>query len=524
MRDSVPLNQPTRAAASQIVFGHDCISGEPIAVDRPFFENLHVHVRGSTGSGKTSQAILPFVLQLLALPPAKSNQRPDPIFIIDLAGDQANFHAIRKAARLAGRKFRFLSLDNGHDSDYFNPFQGLDPNRQTVLELANMLVEAFNLDYGMFYGADYFASQNTKALVAAAKEFVGRPQPLSISLDDFADELNRRKVPDAEQIRTTFLFLRQYSQLKPELAPSAEELIDISRAIEEGEVIYFFLPAMSQQITVRPVAGLALYTIEKTARRRKGQGQPVKKSWVIVDEFQELSGKSFGSFLIMCRSVGLTLFLANQHNSQLRTRDLDLQPIVSTNTRLKLYFTVDGKDEIEELQQMAKTKRILLKSTTDGTSSGTSSGGSFGTTAGETYGGLYPTTHESRASGSNYGSFSGANHSETQTEHIVSELELNDIKEVDAKAGRFYFIQKSGDHFHSPTPVQGMHVIDENAYEQLRSEPLPPRLTPLPNIDVPTTKASKAAKVTRDLAADPARQRELQTLWESIDRRFEFNG
>jgi hypothetical protein len=81
-----------------------------------------MHVRGMTGSGKTSATLLPLGLQVLRGYKDKRGQPapPSPLVIIDLKGDAAFFHAIWEAACQAGRKFRYFSTRPVHSADGFD--------------------------------------------------------------------------------------------------------------------------------------------------------------------------------------------------------------------------------------------------------------------------------------------------------------------------------------------------------------------------------------------------------------------
>jgi len=100
---------------------------------------------------------------------------------------------------------------------------------------------------------------------------------------------------------------------------------------------------MGQATTARQVAGLGLYTLLAAAQLRKDSGanQCVgeyvghRHAWVIVDEFQELAGRSFSSLLAQSSKFGISLILANQTTTQLETRDINLANVVRDNTIAK---------------------------------------------------------------------------------------------------------------------------------------------------------------------------------------------
>ena len=144
----------------------------------------------------------------------------------------------------------------------------------------------------------------------------------------------------------------------------------MQRALKDGEVIYFFCPTMGESTTARQIAGLGLYTLINAAMQRQrslslaDRHRPQPHAWIFVDEFQELAGRSFAALLAQASKFGVSLVMANQTTAQLQNRDLDLSHVVRDNTLLKLYFTVTGKQDIEELQAYCKEQIISLGSET----------------------------------------------------------------------------------------------------------------------------------------------------------------
>jgi hypothetical protein len=460
-----------------ITLGIDVKTGQPVTVDREFLARGHTHIRGQSGAGKTTRALLPLILQLMAAPPDADQDRPDPIFIFDLGGDNSLFHCVRAAAESLGRTFRFLSLEHDEDWHFFDPFQAVNPGKSRIIHLASMLIEAFNLDNGQIYGGQYFTQQNLAALLEVARHLIQQQAadaPVSIDQISTYLERNRKRVRDSEQIRTMFAFLENYDQLRPHLASSPDQLIDVARAIDAGEVIYFHLPTLGEAITARPIAGLALFTIQQIAQQRPRNNKSKRQAWVFIDEFHEIAGRSFGRFLVQCRRFGLSLFLSHQDNNQLHDRDTALDRIVFTNTRTKMYFSITGQEETEELQSLSRTARVLLN--VNGTSWSTAKG--KGTATGQSFTTSYHNSNtDSRTRTETTQTSTGG--SRGTKEEIRPELEVNDILAVDGTEGQFFLTVKSGRGHTQPLPVQGLHVVNPQAHGAAFDKPLPLRTTPL---------------------------------------------
>ena len=353
----------------------------PFSVKRSLLREGHVHLRGRTRSGKTSLAIAPMLEQLL-VPETRyysdknKQQRrldvKDPVFIFDLGGDLALFNFAKRQADDHDRKFRFLSLDRQEDWHFFDPFQAAGSGGEDrIIRMANLLIQAFHLDYGLIYGGSYYTQRNLSALLRVASRLQDSDAKEKVlNIDDLLFYLKKTGQRDEEEIRFAFQFLAQYDQLKP--PPGSEDKqIDLRRAIDDGEVIYFFCPTMGEATTARQIAGLGLYTLINAAMQRirtrpeSERHKPLPHAWVFVDEFQELAGRSFAALLAQSSKFGISLIMANQTTTQLKSRDLDLADVVRDNTHVKVYFTVTGKDDLEGLQVFSKDAKLKLSRTSE---------------------------------------------------------------------------------------------------------------------------------------------------------------
>jgi hypothetical protein len=257
-----------------------------------------------------------------------------------------------------------LTLDPELESHFFPPFQAVPASERNALRIAEMLVTALHMDHGLAYGGAYYSQQNTAALLAVARKLT--EDMTSATLDDVAEYLddpqNRKLFKDADQVRMTFQFLREYPNLSD--APDPNNEIDFARAIEESHVVYFFTPTLSEPMTARLVAGLGLYTAINAAMQRTKHGLPKRYIRIFIDEFQEIVGRNLGALLAQARKFSIqTLCLANQSTSQLETRDTSLVDAIFEGTSLKLYYTCVGKRDTEDLQSLSKDKAKILGGT-----------------------------------------------------------------------------------------------------------------------------------------------------------------
>lgn len=466
--------------------------GDPVIVSRDLLKQGHVHVRGRTRSGKTSLMLSPLALALMEeyelMWTDSRGQRHramerDAVFVFDLGGDLALFNAVRKRAKALGRKFSYFSLDPKR-SHYFDPFQSVKADELRVIRICNLLVEAMHLDYGLVYGGSYYTQRNLAGLLRVADRAVqARQAGKTTGLRDIAEYLDSHREKDEDSIRMAFMFLLRYEQLMP--AANDPNVIDLTRAISERHVVYFFTPTMGEASTARQLAGLGLYTTVNAAmqlasqRSKPDRERPLPHAWVFCDEFQEIAGRAFSALLAQASKFGLSLILANQTTTQLESKELSIADIVRDNTLAKVYFTVTGKRDIEELQTFSDDDRDVLHSKTNA-----------------------PLQLN----------FSAAK--EGETEFITPMLRKGEILDASATFGQAFAIIDDGRGHREPARIQCAHAMPFAEYRKLRNTPLKevPHIEPEAGSEHPDAPRDMLWQRSRRLPPTKERQRRIEEL------------
>ncbi len=189
-------------------------TGRRLLVPRSLFG--HMHIRGMTGSGKTSLGVEGLARQFIepyeiTLADGSKQRIVEPIFIFDLGGDQNLFWNVHDAVEELGRRtgvqrdFRYLTLDNHLHSFFFPPFQAVDAD-VNALTIAQLFIVAFSMDHGLVYGGNYYSQMNLAALHRVARKVTSETG--NATLEDVARYLDdpASRLKDAEQVRMTFEF------------------------------------------------------------------------------------------------------------------------------------------------------------------------------------------------------------------------------------------------------------------------------------------------------------------------------
>jgi hypothetical protein len=362
----------------------------PVLLDKEILKE-HCYIVGDTGSGKTAVGITPLLLQLVRGHRSKDDTTtpPPPMVVLDLKGDYALFHTLREESAKrrkhmgitdpddARHAFRFFTPEKGRASYFFNPFQSLDTEARSEIQLCHLILDSLGLNHGEGYGRSYYSRKSRMMLLDALTK---GPRPRSIEelykrlkqftgehddLDRLTGDFNYKH--DTFELLATIHTLSKYEMLATTANLDNPELsIHMPEVIQEGQIAYFWLPAALESISVREIAKLAIFSLLTAAidrQREKGTGKDEPKQvYLVIDEFQRIAGENFKVILEQARSFGISAILANQTQSDLNTHDIDLRPTVRGNTRTKMFFSVTDPEEERVLSEASGQELAMLES------------------------------------------------------------------------------------------------------------------------------------------------------------------
>jgi hypothetical protein len=345
--------------ADHIFFGVEPFGQFPVLLHRPLIRE-HMYISGDSGSGKTSQGLIPLLFSLIGFRRSRV-QETAAIVIVDLKGDMACFEAARRAAARVGKSFRYFTPEQDRSSYFFNALSELNPDGQrTPMQLTEVLQNALSLNHGEGYGRLFFSRKTRAALLDA----LNRPTRAK-SLRDLLVVLERIRGSDPTQYRDVFEListvkaLTSYPQLNTSGSAVPEQTIHMPSVIEDGQVVYFWLPSAIESASVREIAKLALYSLlaaamdRARARGPNGEPLPPRQTYLFIDEFQRIAGENFKVVLEQARSFNVGVILSNQGISELKTPDSDLRSVVRTNTRVKVHFSIQNRADLIELSDLS---------------------------------------------------------------------------------------------------------------------------------------------------------------------------
>jgi len=506
-----PLSNTVREA-EHLFLGIEPKGDIPVLVDQAVLKE-HCYIVGETGSGKTALGVVPILAQLIRghqLDPGSTKPGPEddpsfaaladddhyspcpPIVILDLKGDAALFHSIRAEAQgwanRTGRElddvFQFFTPEPTKDTFKFNPLSDFLAGERSLSQLTQLLLDSLALSHGEGYGRSYYTRRNRQLLNAAlleAKEKNQLPKDVP-ELYAYVENLARTRsaeFKDAFELISTLHSLSQYQAIAhdPDLR---RHTIHMPTLLQQRQISYFWLPAAIESVSVRELGKMAIFSLLSAAIDRQRTGKPYRQAYLVIDEFQRLTGENFKVILEQARSYGVSNILANQTQGDLKTADTDLRPTIRTNTRAKMYFSLSDPEEVQALSQSSGEEISYMRS--------------------------YSSTFHG-------GEFAQSSQTETQSQALKPRLIRNDILRASDHPLEFILQVSRGSGYTQfggiPITVRTTFPHHKSQYDSFLEEPWPslkhvPELNP--ETETPTEKDDKAdelkAKWIRTLEKD----------------------
>jgi hypothetical protein len=327
----------------------------PVLLHRPALYE-HAYIIGRTGAGKTSMGLMQILIQCVRghfVPDKNEWSEKTPVIIIDLKGDEVLFQTAKSEAEERGQKFRFFTLEPGKATFHFNPFSGFGLANRTIPQLVHLVLDALSLYHGAGYGKGYY-SQRSRFFLSKALESAGAvnsfPELYKKLQDLYGNE--KQDFRDAFELLSVIESLTHYEQLvttQSQDEDSEADIIRMDRVLEDREVVYFWLPSVKESAAVSEVGKLVLFNLQTAAQDRQDKRNERRQAFLVIDECQKLAGENFQQILQQARSAGVAAVLANQSLSDLKTEDWDLRPAIRTNTRVKMFFSINEPEDLQAI-------------------------------------------------------------------------------------------------------------------------------------------------------------------------------
>ncbi len=359
----------------KIIFGS---RGESLSFDSL---KRHVHVVGSTGSGKT--VFLTHVTY-------EHIRKGKGFIFIDLKADADLFSRIGQVAKASGRweDFKFFHATKPKHSFGYNPLK-----YGSATELKDKIVSSLT------WSEEYYKSVSESVLLETLKAFVllrdQAGEELNLQtvfgylknfdlLRSVQERLTKLKVgPERDSaIRALSTYLDRTRQV--ELARDLQGLrsqigllveaeygylltsgnipqIDFLESIEKGEIVYILLDSQKFGESAKRLGKMILSDLRSVSSEIVSNGRRFPQTTIIVDEFVDLATDHFVGFLNRARGSGIGIMLAHQELSDLEVNGPTLRKQVQGNVGTSVVFNQKVPESAEIWAKTIGTKAAIKK-------------------------------------------------------------------------------------------------------------------------------------------------------------------
>jgi type IV secretory pathway TraG/TraD family ATPase VirD4 len=277
----------------------------------------HALVVGAAGSGKT-------VTQTWIA--VRAIERGMAAIVVDPKGDRDMCGEVRRAARLAGRRFIEWSPSG---PCVYNPYAGGGETEIADKVLAGeRFTEPHYLRQAQRYLGHVVRALRKAGLEVGLEGIVRHLDPARLELlvrslpeheaqkaHDYLDSLTERQRSDLSGVRDRLAILAE-SDVGRWLDPQTNaEQFDLLAAVKERAVVYFNLEADRRPLLTQMLGAAIVQDLQTTVAAL--QGRPVP-SLVVIDEFSAIAPEHVSRLFARARGAGMSLLLGTQELSDLR--------------------------------------------------------------------------------------------------------------------------------------------------------------------------------------------------------------
>jgi conjugal transfer pilus assembly protein TraD len=340
-------------------------TGEEIFI-KSSYRTMHTQVVGTTNAGKTESVIVPWAVDDM--------KKKRGFILIDGKSDLSLLNKLYAYVKRydRGKDFKVLSLSDPDISSSYNPLTGGSP-----LEITERVFGAFEFEDPYYKNLQFDYLKNVLEIFDDANETptflklslaIGDIKYLDVlakktkntnlqswvkaqeSVDAAKRELRLSGLLTQINHFTTGQFLNLFNQENPS--------ISIRKAMEEGQIIYFQLPAMRAQFLGKATAKLALQDLQYAVSERHLSPDGEKKKFfaVYLDDFSEYLTEGFTTMLNKSRSAKVGVTFAHQSLGDIQKLGEDVQNVILTNSNLKIIMRTNEPDSAEYFARVIGTR------------------------------------------------------------------------------------------------------------------------------------------------------------------------
>ncbi len=292
------------------------------------------------------------------------------LIIIDGKADRGildKLYAYVLKARRA-KDFRLFSLSNVGLSQQFNPLIGGSAEEVTervfnAFEIENPYYRAIQFEV-MVQLMRIFHQRGIILTFQRLYEAVNNPSELLLGMEDstlkewlegFAALPTKDRLERTSGLVTAFSHFAfgEHSKLFNTERPS----IDLDKALERGEILYFQLPVLLSPFLGKATGKMILQCLQgAVANRHRRRGGADRFFSVFLDDFTEYLYPGFVSVLNKSRSAGIGVVFAHQALGDIKSLGDSVANAILTNSNLKIFMRGSDPESAEYFSRVIGTK------------------------------------------------------------------------------------------------------------------------------------------------------------------------
>ena len=288
--------------------------------------NMHLHILGSSGAGKTSQVVSPLAWQVL--------EKGRGGLFIDFKGDDMFRKIVKQKAVEAGKRFYYFSIDPHEKSCNYNPLSS-----GSVDSKVDRIMSALEL---IFKGeASFYSNIQTLAFTKVLKQI--KASKGKITFKTVHDTLDNETFLNAAGIR------KEHVQgLTAVISRFADcrilnvKGVDLGKIIKNGDTVFFALKSSVNTQLAEAIGRMLIIDLKYQAAFRK---ETDPNFYIFIDEFQNLSTTHFLDVISKVRSANFCLVLSNQSRGNLQAVSASFENTIFENTAIKVIFTQENPED-----------------------------------------------------------------------------------------------------------------------------------------------------------------------------------
>lgn len=326
----------------------------------------HTQVVGTTSAGKTESVIIPWA--------ARDIQKGRGFIIIDGKSDRSLLDKLYAycVQHKRTKDFRLFSLVNINESHTYNPLTEGDPE-----EVAERVFASFTMENEYYKAVQFEIFKQVLMIFHKSKEIptflkltqsISDPNILLALAEKGKDQLLinwamrfKGLSKDTLDERTSGL-LNQLgfftSGKTAKLFNTEHPSINIEKAMEEGLIVYFQLPAMKTPTLGKATGKMLLQNIQSAvSSRHNHQNKDFPLFSIFLDDFTEYITPSFVTLLNKSRSANVGVVFAHQALGDLAVLGEAIKNTIITNANLKVFMRSNENESSEYFAKSYGTKQ-----------------------------------------------------------------------------------------------------------------------------------------------------------------------